>query len=113
MVRQDKNGEKNALSSNLGSQTKLETLVNILGMSIINISTLSDLANEKKISSKNMKAYLGSLLNQGLIRKTSQDKKFKIAFSLTQRGINVLRYFGTCQMKSQIELKFEMNKMGN
>ena len=111
MISQDNSGEKNTPSPKLESQTELETLVNILGLlSIRSPSTLNELASKKRISSKNMETYLGSLLNQGLIRKASQGNKLTTAFSLTQRGINVLAYFRPSQKKAQIEFQFEAKK---
>jgi predicted transcriptional regulator len=104
MISQDNSGEKNKPSLKLESQTKLETLVNVLGLLFIkNLSTLNELAVKKSITAKNMETYLGLLLNQGLIRKTSQSKKLTAGFSLTQRGIDVLTYFRPFQTKSQIE----------
>jgi predicted transcriptional regulator len=111
MIPQDNSGYKNTSSPKLESQTKLETLVNVLGLlSIRSPSTLSELATKKRICNKNMETYLGSLLNQGLIRKTSQGKKLTTTFSLTQRGINVLKYFRPSQKKTQIEFESEAKK---
>jgi predicted transcriptional regulator len=73
-------------------------------------STLNELANEKRISSKNMKTHLGFLLNQGLISKTGQGKKLPAVFSLTQLGTYVLICFRPFQEKIQIESMSEEKK---
>jgi predicted transcriptional regulator len=111
MISQNNSGEKATPSPKLENQTKLETLVNVLGLlSIRSPSTLNELAIKKRIPSKNMEIYLGTLLNHGLIHKTSQCKKLIDSFSLTQRGINVLRYFKPLEKKSQIEFMCEEKK---
>jgi predicted transcriptional regulator len=111
MISQDNSGEKNTPSPKLESQTELENLVNVLGLlSIRSHSTLNELASKKRISNKNMETYLSSLLNYGLLSKTSQGKKLTATFSLTQRGINVLRYFRPFEKKSEIEFESEEKK---
>ena len=80
MISQDNIGEKNAPSPKLESQTKLETLVNVLGLlTIRSPSTSNELAIKKRISNNNMEIYLGTLLNHGLINKTSQGKKLIVS----------------------------------
>ena len=117
MISQKNSGEKYKPSPKLDSQTTLETLVNLLGMlSVRSPSTLNELSIKKRISNKNMENYLGTLLKHKLISKTKQTKKLTDTFSLTQRGINVLRYFRPHKKKSQLgfisdEKKWAISKL--
>ena len=111
MISQNNSGEKATPSPKLENQTKLETLVNVLGLlSIRKPSILNELVIKKRISNKNMETYLGTLLDHNLISKTSQTKKLSATFSLTQRGINVLIYFRPFKKKSQIRFISEEKK---
>ena len=105
MVSQDNSREKNTPSPKLESQTNLQILVNMLSLLSISPSTLNELSSVERISNKNMDAFLGFLLNQGLINKTKQGKKLTAVFYLTQRGINALKTFRPLEKKSQIEFE--------
>ena len=110
MVSQDNSREKNTPSPKLESQTNLQILVNILSLLSISPSTLNELSIKERISNKNMDAFLGFLLNQGLINKTKQGKKLTTVFYLTQRGINALKTFRPLEKKSQIGFESEEKK---
>jgi predicted transcriptional regulator len=110
MISQDNNGEKNRPWPKVERQTNLEILVNVLSLLSISPLTLTELASKKRISKKNMKTYLGFLLNQGLINKTNQGKKLTTVFSMTQQGIKAERSFRPLEKKSQMEFESEEKK---
>jgi predicted transcriptional regulator len=74
-------------------RSKLELYVDILKVLAHNgPSKLTHITNKTDINSVILKEHLGFLIKQGLIKEpTTNDAR--VNYAVTQRGINVLKYF--------------------
>jgi predicted transcriptional regulator len=87
-------------------RSRFELYVDIL-TEIMNGSTKpTKIMYGANLSYKSLKSILKTLINQGLIEEAEgikKDKRTKITYKLTQRGINVVRYYR--KAKNLIEIK--------
>ena len=87
-------------------RSRFELYVDIL-TEIMNGSTKpTKIMYGANLSYKSLKSILKTLINQGLIVEAEgikKDKRTKITYKLTQRGINVVRYYS--KAKNLIEIK--------
>ena len=87
-------------------RSRFELYVDIL-TEIMNGSTKpTKIMYGANLSYKSLKSILKTLINQGLIEEAEgikKDKRTKITYKLTQRGINVVRYYS--KAKNLIEIK--------
>ena len=87
-------------------RSRFELYVDIL-TEIMNGSTKpTKIMYGANLSYKSLKSILKTLINQGLIEEAEgikKDKRTKITYKLTQRGINVVRYYS--KAKILIEIK--------
>ena len=88
------------------AQTKLETYVDIL-KTLANRGPLKNsvLAGELKIDAREMKRYLSFILKQGLVDESRVGNQ-RAVYSVTRRGIAVLRCFGELKQERRL---FEEN----
>ncbi len=74
-------------------RSKLETYVDILKvLAHMGPLKLTHIMNKANVNSSLLNKHLGFLIEQGLVEERTL-KKSRTVFAVTQRGINVLKYF--------------------
>ncbi len=86
-------------------RSRFEIYVDILNEIMAGVSKPTKIMYAANLSYKPLKEILRSMLDQGLIMEiagSKKDKRTKVTYELTTKGVNVVRYFS--KAKSLIEI---------
>ncbi len=89
-----------------GRRSRFEIYVDILTEVMNGSNKPTKIMYGANLSYKPLKKILQSMLDQGLIDErdgTSKDKRTKVTYEVTQKGMNVVRYYS--KAKNLIEIK--------
>ena len=89
-----------------GRRSRFEIYVDILNEIMDGVDKPTKIMYGANLSYKPLKEILHSMLDQGLIKEnagTSKDKRTKVTYELTKKGVNVVRYYS--KAKNLIEIK--------
>ena len=89
-----------------GRRSRFEIYVDILTEVMNGSNKPTKIMYGANLSYKPLKMILQSMLDQGLIDErdgTSKDKRTKVTYEVTQKGMNVVRYYS--KAKNLIEIK--------